>query len=128
MTLAEKQKRIIEFHNSYIGKEHGCVGCPLVEFPNHEPCFEDVAFIERNYKILFGDEPTTEDSNPYWERICRLSERQRAKGMETYGQGLEMNPMGIVERLTYLEEELIDSLMYIEHIKEWLVNESHKTR
>lgn len=59
--------------------------------------------------------------NPYWERICELSEKQRAKGMETYGQGLENNPMTIKERLEYLEEELIDGLMYIEHIKAWLL-------
>ena len=59
-------------------------------------------------------------NNPYWERICKLSDKQRAKGMETYGQGLEMNPLTIMERLTYLEEELIDGLMYIEHIKAWL--------
>ena len=59
-------------------------------------------------------------NNPYWERICKLSEKQRAKGMETYGQGLESNPMSIDERLTYLQEELVDALMYIEHIKEWL--------
>ena len=57
------------------------------------------------------------ENNPYWKRICGLSERQRAKGMETYGKGLEDNPLSAVERLTYLEEELIDSLMYIEHIK-----------
>jgi hypothetical protein len=56
--------------------------------------------------------------NPYWERICRLSEAQRAKGMETYGQGLESNPAGIVERLQHLEEEMIDGLMYIEWIKD----------
>jgi hypothetical protein len=43
--------------------------------------------------------------------------------MKTYGKGLEDNPLTIVERLEYLEEELIDSLMYIEHIKEWLHNE-----
>lgn len=61
-----------------------------------------------------------EDANPYWERICKLSERQREKGMKTYGQGLEDNPLSIVERLTYLEEELIDGLMYIEHIKAYL--------
>lgn len=60
--------------------------------------------------------------NPYWERICRLSERQRAKGMETYGQGLENNPAAITERLNHLEEELIDALMYCEWIKEWLAN------
>ena len=58
--------------------------------------------------------------NPYWERICKLSERQREKGMKTYGKGLENNPLSIVERITYLEEELIDALMYIEHIKAYL--------
>ena len=58
--------------------------------------------------------------NPYWKRICALSDKQRAKGMETYGQGLEMNPMSISERLTYLEEELIDALMYCEHIRAWI--------
>lgn len=60
-------------------------------------------------------------SNPYWERICKLAEKQRAKGMKTYGQGLESNPMGIVERLEYLEEELIDGLMYCEWIKDKLM-------
>lgn len=59
-------------------------------------------------------------NNPYWERICRIEEKQRAKGINTYGQGLEDNPMKIIERLEYLEEELIDGLMYIEHIKEGL--------
>jgi hypothetical protein len=59
-------------------------------------------------------------NNPYWERICRMAEKQRAKGINTYGQGLEDNPMEIIERLEYLEEELIDGLYYIEHIKEWL--------
>jgi hypothetical protein len=49
-----------------------------------------------------------------------MAEKQRAKGMKTYGQGLEDNPMKIIERLEYLEEELIDGLYYIEHVKEWL--------
>ena len=57
-------------------------------------------------------------NNPYWERICRMAEKQRAKGIATYGKGLEDNPMSIIERLEYLQEELIDGLMYIEHIKE----------
>ena len=56
--------------------------------------------------------------NPYWERISAISERQRAKGIEIYGQGLESNPADILTRLTYLEEELIDGLMYIEWIKD----------
>lgn len=62
--------------------------------------------------------PEYEAENPYWERICRLSERQRENGMKTYGQGLENNPAAILTRLTYLEEELIDGLMYIEWIKD----------
>ena len=60
------------------------------------------------------------ENNPYWERICKLSERQRAKGMETYGQGLESNPAAIVTRIEYLEEELIDGLMYCEWLKDKL--------
>lgn len=61
------------------------------------------------------------ESNPYWDRICALADKQRAKGMATYGQGLEDNPLAMEERLTYLQEELIDGLMYIEHIKARLV-------
>ena len=57
------------------------------------------------------------EDNPYWLRICELADKQRAKGMRTYGKGLEDNPLSDLERLTYLEEELIDGLMYIEHIK-----------
>lgn len=59
--------------------------------------------------------------NPYWERISEMAKKQRAKGIDTYGQGLEDNPMTIMERLEYLQEELIDGLMYIEHIKAWLM-------
>lgn len=77
--------------------------------------------IDRNYKFLFGAEPEEETSdNPYWKAIEALAEKQRAKGISKYGQGLEMNPMEIIERLTYLEEELVDGLFYIEHIKAWL--------
>ena len=68
-----------------------------------------------------------EEYNPYWERICQLSSKQREKGLKTYGQGLEMNPLTIMERLTYLEEELIDGLMYIEHIKAWLCESKGET-
>jgi hypothetical protein len=60
-------------------------------------------------------------NNPYWERICKLSERQRAKGMKTYGQGIESNPADILTRIQYLQEELIDGLMYCEWIKDKLM-------
>ncbi len=41
--------------------------------------------------------------------------------MQTYGQGLEVNTShSIVERLNYIEEELVDALMYIEWVKDGL--------
>ena len=83
---------------------------------HHKKTFEQHPCAEcDNFSLWEG-----KDENPYWERICKLSERQRRKGMETYGQGIESNPMSIGERLTYLEEELIDALMYCEHIRAWI--------
>lgn len=61
-----------------------------------------------------------ERNNPYWQNIQDIAERQRKKGIDTYGQGLEANPADIITRLTYLEEELVDALMYIEWAKEYL--------
>lgn len=57
------------------------------------------------------------DDNPYWDKICAMAERQRLKGLIKYSRGLEDNPMVMIDRLEYLQEELIDGLMYIEHIK-----------
>lgn len=54
----------------------------------------------------------------YWDNICDLQKKQTEKGIRNYGQTLEENDkLDMMERLTYLEEELIDGLMYIEHIK-----------
>lgn len=59
----------------------------------------------------------------YWDNVCRLQQRQTEKGIKTYGQTLEDNTtMTDLERLEYLEEELIDALMYIEHLKEKMRN------
>ena len=57
-------------------------------------------------------------SNPYWNNICSIAEKQRAKGIETYGKGLEENKADIITRIEHLEEELVDALMYCEWIKE----------
>lgn len=59
------------------------------------------------------------ESGKYWKRVCDLQRRQTEKGIRKYGQRLEENTsLSPTERLEYLEEELIDALMYIEHIKE----------
>lgn len=58
--------------------------------------------------------------NPYWDRITELANKQRQKGIETYGQGIEDNKLPVEERIRYIEEELIDALMYLEWLKEGL--------
>lgn len=59
--------------------------------------------------------------NDYWQNICNIQKRQTNKGIRHYGQRLEDNEdMSVLDRLTYLEEELIDALMYIEHLKKVL--------
>ena len=57
-------------------------------------------------------------NNPYWKNICAIAELQRAKGIATYGQGIEMNPADVITRIEYLQEELVDALMYCEWIKD----------
>ena len=65
----------------------------------------------------------SEVANPYWKRIEAIANRQRAKGMSKYGQGLESNPAAIRERISHLQEELIDGLMYCEWIKDHFAKE-----
>ncbi len=63
--------------------------------------------------------------NPYFERIKDIFDRQRVKGVRKYGMGLEDNSkFDILERITYLEEELVDGLMYCEWIKDGLRRKS----
>ena len=108
--------------------EKMCANCKYSEIGiAHEPCFsctkERVCGTGDQYPFW---ESALQQRNPYWERVCALSERQREKGMKTYGKGLEDNPLAILERITYLEEELIDALMYMEHIKAYLEGSNEK--
>lgn len=90
-----------------------CYGCKHYNKSFGEsPCAECV--IEGNRKYWEPNE------NPYWERICEISEKQRAKGMSKYGMGLENNSESILTRIRYIEEELIDGLMYLEWLKDAL--------
>ena len=54
----------------------------------------------------------------YWNNICELQKKQTEKGIKKYGFTLEESDnMPLLKTLTYLEEELVDALFYIEHIK-----------
>lgn len=60
----------------------------------------------------------------YWTNITRIYQRQRNKGIKNYGQRLEENSkLTTTEKITMLEEELVDGLMYLEHLKAGVVNE-----
>ena len=54
----------------------------------------------------------------YWENICKINDRQEAKGRNKYGMILEDNKdLSFSERINHLQEELVDALKYCEHIK-----------
>ena len=105
--------------------EHdGCYGCKHSHInENSLPCShcrgtidQFDPFYEKCADLYEPEKP----ENPYWERICKLADKQRAKGIETYGQGIECNPAAMLKRIEYLQEELIDGLMYCEWIKDML--------
>lgn len=73
---------------------------------------------------IIGEPHQSRQNNPYWERITQIADRQRQKGIDTYGQGLERNTVpNAVERIEYIQEELIDGLMYLEWLKAKLKGE-----
>lgn len=115
MTVEEKQKKLAEHCLTLSNK--GCLEgeCPLAHV--YGSCYGNFDTIERNYEIVFGKEPD-EVKNPYWSRICKLAENQRNKGVKEYGRGLEADTAEIDVRLNRIEEELIDALMYIEHLRD----------
>ena len=66
-------------------------------------------------------------TNKYIENINALMKRQESKGLETYGQLLQDNhEMTTIDRIEYLEEELVDALMYLEHLKESVRGVKHE--
>ena len=62
-------------------------------------------------------------NNPYWENVTKIANKQRAKGISEYGQGLEANKAAVLDRINYIEEELVDALMYLEWLKDGLTKE-----
>lgn len=57
--------------------------------------------------------------NQYWMNICKMNARQEAKGMEKYGEPLEENTtLTTTQRIEHAQEEAIDLLKYLEHLKQ----------
>lgn len=64
--------------------------------------------------------------NNYWDRITAIYEHQREKGLKKYGFPLEANSANIDTRLRYIEEELVDALMYCEWVRDKLQKKGEK--
>ena len=62
----------------------------------------------------------------YWDRITAIYNRQREKGLKKYGLPLEDNPARIDTRIRYIEEELVDALMYCEWVRDKLQEKGEK--
>jgi NTP pyrophosphatase (non-canonical NTP hydrolase) len=59
----------------------------------------------------------------YWDSITAMNARQEAKGMSKYGQPLEENvDMPNVQRIEHAQEEAVDLLKYLEHLKQTVVD------
>jgi hypothetical protein len=118
MTVDEKRKALRQHCRSQID----CNYCKCI-FDIDNSCYSGSdEHMLKNYDRVFGSEPA---NNPYWERITKMSDRQRVKGIETYGQGLEQfTTPNAVKRIEYIQEELIDALMYLEWLKDILKGET----
>ena len=109
----------LEARTLYGNSNDGYVNC--YKCPIHDTCNFDSA---TGYDDCWRKIAQTV-SNPYWERITQMADRQREKGIKTYGQGLEANTVpDALKRIEYIQEELIDGLMYLEWLKEKLKGET----
>lgn len=55
----------------------------------------------------------------YWSNITAINARQEAKGQKKYGEQLENNTtITTTQRIEHAEEEAIDLLKYLEHLKQ----------
>ena len=55
----------------------------------------------------------------YWDKITAINARQEEKGLAKYGENLEENvTLTIDQRIEHAQEEAIDMLKYLEHLKQ----------
>lgn len=119
MTLEEKRDRVFSYcfaqdcdHECVLLGEHwenvlsGKSSCLCIGVATEDELDKALSLINSPIK------------NPYWDRITTIADRQRSKGITDYGKGIEDDTADINIRLERIEEELIDALMYIEHLKD----------
>ena len=89
----------------------------------YEPINEGFEGSEVLFKMLNSEDKVkiknkmTVDQSTYRKNIIEKMDRQIQKGIDKYGTTLEQNDwLKTIDRIVYLQEELIDALVYSEHI------------
>lgn len=82
---------------------------------DENPCWECIEYGDKS--AYFEPKPTFKPVL-YRENILKLMDKQREKGLNKYGEILEQNyTLTTEQRIEHAEEELIDALQYLEHLK-----------
>ena len=121
MTIDEKRERLRDYCNLHEYCRDGCLfydgsNCKVMSIYSLNDFELNKALeIIDDKEVIENDKKST---NPYWDRITALATKQRETGIREYGRGLEDDTAEIDVRLNRISEELIDALMYIEHLRD----------
>lgn len=75
-------------------------------------------FAEEHLRSAITKENKDPQKRPYRAAVEKLLDRQEEKGISKYGVTLDKNvTLTGTQRIEHLEEELVDALMYCEHLK-----------
>lgn len=75
-------------------------------------------YVAEKHLQMDDEWPSEVGCGEYWRNICGINARQGAKGVAKYGQTLEANTtLSTEQRIEHAQEELIDALKYLEHLK-----------
>jgi NTP pyrophosphatase (non-canonical NTP hydrolase) len=124
MTILEKAKELGVEIQRYAGGEWG-LGCPsdhkLDTVENEREFCVNHSCVKCYAREYTEPGQTAEDKAPefdYWANISAINARQTAKGLSKYGQPLEENvTLTRTQRIEHAQEEAIDLLKYLEHLK-----------
>lgn len=113
---------------SHKSPDTGCSEFINVEAENSEAAIKIFRAVFPGTKIVYirpvcsvPEAPQPEQpkkADTYRDKIVEMIDRQRAKGLKKYGQTLEDNTtLTTDQRIEHAQEELIDALQYLEHLK-----------
>lgn len=111
-SFSEMLRYIDKSCNSYY-----CSDCPARSYC--DSITGDFKIYSTDVKSVYDLFKSNEKSKgEYWENICNLYEKQRDKGIKKYDMTLGQNRKPTKDKIQYIQEELIDALMYLEWVKD----------